>query len=146
MMTQDDSNKDKKQPSGKTMGSEWSSGITKKKKLFENLSDFDIYCDRQNNQNYIFHAGALNCTIDHLEYNPETQRITIITNDGQKLDLGTRIQWLIRPYIAKDQTIFIVRTENREMKEGIQVPLFVKKPEIPVDDGSEYIEDEKNLN
>lgn len=146
MMAQDDINKEKKQSSGKTMGSEWSSGISRHKKLFENLADFDIYCDRQNNQNYIFHAGTLNCTIDHLEYNPETQRITVFTNDGQKLDLGTRIQWLIRPYIAKDQTILIVRTENREMKEGIQVPLYVKKPEIPVDEESDYVEDENNLN
>lgn len=146
MMTQDEINKEKKQPSTKGMGSEWSSGIAKHKKLFENLADFDIYCDRQNNQNYIFHAGQLNCTVDYLEYNPDTQRITVFTNDGQKLDLGTRIQWLIRPYIAKDQTIFIVRTENREMKEGIQVPLLVKKHEIPVDESVDSLEDEKNLN
>lgn len=146
MMTDDNIPKEKKESPAKGMGKDWSSSQSKSKKLFEKTEDFDIYCDRQKGVNYIFHAGQLNCTIDHLEFNPDTQRITVFTNDGQKLDLGTRIQWLIRPYIAKDQQIYIVRTENKEMKEGIQVPLYVKRPEIPDEIFDEDESDEKSLN
>lgn len=144
MMTDDNAPEEKKASPAKGMGKEWSSSLSKTKMLFERTEDFDIYCDRQAGQNYIFHAGALNCTVEYLEYDPQTQRITVFTNDGQKLDLGTRIQWLIRPYIAKDQNIFIVRTENREMKEGIQVPLYVKKIDEIQEDTDIAGETEKN--
>lgn len=146
MNTNDDIPKDKKASPAKGMGKDWNSSLTKHKKLFENTADFDIYCDRQIGQNYIFHAGELNCTIEYLEYNPDTQRITVFTNDGQKLDLGTRIQWLIRPYIAKDQNILVVRTENKEMKDGIQVPLYVKRPVILNDMDDTHNDDKKSLN
>lgn len=119
------------------IGKDWGLSLSNRKRLFKDPKDFDIYCDREAGQNYIFHTGELNCTIDHLEYDPENQRITVHTNDGQKLDLGVRIQWLVRPYIAKEQDIFIVRTENGQMVEGIEVRLKVKQPPK---------EDEKTLN
>lgn len=133
-------------PAKKGMGGDFSSSLTKNKRLFDRIEDFDIYCDRQNGQNYIFHAGPLNCTIEYLEYNPENQRITVFTNDGQKLDLGTRIQWLIRPYIAKNQNILIIRTENKVMQEGIEVPLLVKEITMPPIGGDDENFVEKNLN
>lgn len=138
MMTDDNAPEEKKASPAQGIGKEWSTSLSKTKPLFARTEDFDIYCDRQAGQNYIFHAGELNCTVEYLEYDPQTQRITVFTNDGQKLDLGTRIQWLIRPYIAKDQNIFIVRTENREMKEGIQVPLYVKRIEEIQEDADIY--------
>tara|TARA_B100001989_G_scaffold244208_2_gene212714 strand:- start:987 stop:1490 length:504 start_codon:yes stop_codon:yes gene_type:complete len=131
----EDKNDDKKDKngqneSGKKMGMDFGSSMTAgPKRLFANPDMFDIYCDCDADQNYIFHDGDLNCTVDHLEYDPETQRITVYTNDGQKLDLGARIQWLVRPYIAKNQDIYIVRTENGKTIDGIQVPLIVKVQE-----------------
>jgi len=29
--------------------------------------------------------------------------MTVEMNDGRRMDLGVRIQWLIRPYIKKEQ-------------------------------------------
>lgn len=117
--------------SPKSMGDDWGSGFgSGRTKLFEKPEDFDIYCDRKNGINYIFHGPELGCTIDHLEYDPETKRITVITNDHQRLDLGVRIQWLVRPYIAKEQDLFIIRTENGESIDGVEVPLRIKAPEI----------------
>ena len=117
--------------SPKSMGDDWGSGFgSGRTKLFENTKDFDIYCDRERGINYIFHGPELNCTIDHLEYDPETCRITVFTNDSQRLDLGARIQWLVRPYIAKEQDLFIIRTENGEAIDGVEVPLRIKAPEI----------------
>ena len=111
------------------MAKDWGSGEgSGRTRLFENPGDFDIYCDRARGVNYIFHGCDLNCTIDYMEYDPETQRITVHTNDGQHLDLGARIQWLVRPYIAREQYLFIIRTENRKPVDGIEVHLRIKQP------------------
>lgn len=113
------------------MGKDWGTGTgSGRTKLFENHADFDIYCDRERGINYIFHGPELNCTIDHLEYDPDTQHITVITNDNQRFDLGARIQWLVRPYIAKEQYLFIIRTENGDPVDGFEVLLKIKDPEI----------------
>lgn len=113
-----------------SMRGDWGSGFgSGRTKLFASPDDFDIYCDREKSQNYIFHRCELDCTIDHMEYNPETQRITVFTNDGQKLDLGAKIQWLVRPYIAREQNIFIIRTKDGKGIDGVEVHLTIKKPE-----------------
>ncbi len=117
--------------SPKSMGDDWGSGFgSGRSKLFNSPDDFDIYCDRERGQNYIFHGPELGCTIDYLEYDPETQRITVHTNDRQRFDLGAKIQWLVRPYIAKEQYLFIIRTQNGKPVDGFEVPLKIKEPEI----------------
>ncbi len=126
---------EKKESSNNTappsMGNDWGSGFgAGRTRLFENPDDFDIYCDRERGINYIFHAPELNCTIDFLEYDHDTQRITVHTNDRQRFDLGTKIQWLVRPYIAKEQDLFIIRTKDGQAIDGFEVPLRIKDPEI----------------
>lgn len=115
----------------KSMGDDWGSGLgSGRVALFKSHDDFDIYCDRENNENYIFHTPELNCTIDHLEYDPDTCRITVVTNDKQRLDLGAKIQWLVRPYIAKKQDLFIIRTQDGVAVDGIEVSLVIKPPNV----------------
>lgn len=117
--------------SPKSMGDDWGSGFgSGRQSLFESPNDFDIYCDRERGLNYIFHGPELNCTIDFLEYDHNTQRITVHTNDRQRFDLGAKIQWLVRPYIAKEQYLFIIRTENGEPIDGVEVQLKIKQPDI----------------
>ncbi len=132
MIMSDNENNDEAQPPAPpSMGKDWGSGFgSGRKALFDNPDDFDIFCDRERNVNYIFHGPDLNCTIDHLEYNPETQRITVFTNDSQRLDLGARIEWLVRPYIGKEQYLFIVQTKDGVPIEGVEVHLRIKDPEI----------------
>lgn len=130
------SNKEEKEletppKSPKSMGEDWGLGLgSGRARLFARPEDFDIYCDRENGINYIFHGPELDCTIDHMEYDHDTQRIEVITNDRQRMDLGARVQWLVRPYIARDQYLFIIRTENGEPIDGVEVHLTIKEPEI----------------
>ncbi|MCB1783139.1 MAG: hypothetical protein KDI13_04025 [Alphaproteobacteria bacterium] len=130
MMSEEDT-EDKKELKT-SMGKDWGSSLkTELKPLFASPSDFDIFCDREIGQVYIFHGPELNCTIDYMEYNPETQRVTIYATDGQKLDLGARIQWLVRPYFAKAQDIMIIRTKDGETIDGVEVPMIIKGQEKP---------------
>ncbi len=132
IMSEEEENKEKETPTAPpNMGDDWGAGFgAGRTRLFDNPTDFDIYCDRERGINYIFHAPELNCTIDFLEYDHETQRITVHTNDRQRFDLGTKIQWLVRPYIAKEQNLFIIRTKDGEAIDGFEVPLKIKEPEI----------------
>lgn len=115
-----------------SMGKDWGSSLkTRLRSLFVNQEDFDIFCDREEGQVYIFHGPELGCTIEYMEYDPENQRVTIYSNDGQKLDLGARIQWLIRPYFAKAQNILIIRTKDGEAIDGVEVPMIIKGQEKP---------------
>ncbi|MFP4097310.1 MAG: hypothetical protein ACLFP8_07015 [Alphaproteobacteria bacterium] len=131
MMSDEENTTEVTPKSPASMGKDWGRGFgSGRKKLFENPDDFDIVCDRERGVNYIFHGPELNCTIDHLEYDHDTQHITVITNDRQRLDLGARIQWLVRPYIAKEQYLFIIRTKDGKIVDGVEVPLKIKTPEI----------------
>lgn len=130
MMSDNDQN-DHSNHSTPSISKDWGKGFgAGRRKLFEKPEDFDIYCDREKNVNYIFHGPELNCTIDHLEYDPDTQHITVFTNDSQQLDLGAKIQWLVRPYIAKEQYLYIIRTKDGKAIDGFEVQLRIKEPEI----------------
>lgn len=137
MMSEDDnSDVDKPQKSPLSMGKEWGSGMgSGRTKLFNHPDDFDILCDRAKGINYIFHQCDLDCTIKYMEYDKDTQRITVYTTDGQKFDLGTRIQWMVRPYIAKEQYLIIMRTKDGRAIEGEEVHLRIKSTEKPEESG-----------
>ena len=118
-------------PGPESMGAGWGDGSgSGRTKLFDSPNDFSISCDREKGQCFIFHGPELNCTIDYLEYDHDTQHITVFTNDNQKLDLGAKIQWLLRPYIAKEQYLYIIRTKDGEAIDGIEVHLRIKDPPI----------------
>ncbi|MGH1375640.1 MAG: hypothetical protein ACRBCK_04745 [Alphaproteobacteria bacterium] len=128
-------------PSPRSMGKDWGSGFgSGRTRLFNSPDDFDIVCNREGGTNYIFHGCELNCSIDHMEYDDEKQRITVFTTDGQKMDLGAKIQWLVRPYIAKDQHLYIIRTKDGKALDGVEVHLQMKS--LTPEDNP----DEKNLN
>lgn len=110
-----------------SMKADWGTSLRNVRKSLFDKNDFDIFCDKEMGETFIFHTTELGCAIDYLEYNPENQRVTVFTNDGQQLDLGTRIQWLIRPYFAKPQVILMVRTQNGKAVEGFEVKLKVRE-------------------
>lgn len=116
------------------MTSSWGTGMGKGRTvLFDDPNAVDIYCDRNKNVNYIFHLQPLDCTIDYMEYDHDTQCITVFTTDGQKLDLGVRIQWLVRPYIARAQELLVIQTKDGKMVDGVAVNLRIKDPPITKD-------------
>jgi hypothetical protein len=88
--------------------------------------DFDIYVNKITGETYIFHGPDLPYDVDRLEYDPADHSVTVVTKNALELDLGVKIQWLIRPYFTKAKTIYIVKTKDGEAIDGIEVPLVVK--------------------
>ena len=89
--------------------------------------EFDIYVNKLTMEAYIFHAKPIEQNIDRLEYDPGDHSVTVVKKDGTQLDLGAKIQWLVRPYFTKAREIGIVQTIEGEVQDGFMVPIVHRK-------------------
>lgn len=90
--------------------------------------EMDIYCDKVTREVFIFHGKVVDYEkIDYLEYDPSDYSVDVVMKDGTRIDLGVKIQWLVRPYFSKAQDIMIVQTKDRESVNGTSVPLKHKE-------------------
>jgi|GEM_PF-4506696 len=85
--------------------------------------ELDIYVNKITGENYIFYGKKIDAALQKFEYDHKECRINVIMEDGREMDLGIRIQWLIRPYIKKAREIAFVRTKDGEALEGLMVPV-----------------------
>lgn len=85
--------------------------------------DFDIYVNKVTGEVYIFHGPKIQHAIDHLEYHYQDHWVAVVLQDRTRLDLGAKIQWLIRPHWERTATLYIVQTKDGNAIDGIQVPL-----------------------
>lgn len=97
-------------------------------KLFK-PEEFDIFCNKITLESYIFHTRPIAQDIAHLEYDPNDHSITIYKKDGDIVDLGAKLQWLVRPYFTKSKEIAIVQTKDGEVVDGFMVPLYIRPAE-----------------
>ncbi|MCD8562684.1 MAG: hypothetical protein LRY54_01150, partial [Alphaproteobacteria bacterium] len=58
---------------------------------------------------------------------PDDHTVTVVKKDGTLMDLGVKIQWLIRPYFTRAQQVGIVRTRDGETVDGFYVPMIHKR-------------------
>lgn len=91
--------------------------------------EYDIYVNKVTLESYIFHGKVIDYSIDHIEYDPKDYGVIIVMKDGRKMDLGRRIQWMIRPYWERLAEIGIVRTREGESVDGVIVPIVHIKSE-----------------
>lgn len=104
-----------------------SGGGSGKPVLFQ-PAEMDIYCNKITREVFIFHGKAVDYDrIDHLEYNPADHSVDVVMKDATRLDLGVKIQWLVRPYFTKAPEIMIVQTKDGESINGTNVPLKHKQ-------------------
>lgn len=89
--------------------------------------DFNIYVNKETLEAYIFHGPPIARDILQLEYDSVDHSVTVVKNDGTRLDLGAKIQWLVRPYFTKAREVGIVQTQNGEVVGGFVVPLVHKR-------------------
>jgi len=86
-------------------------------------NEVDLFANKKTKETYIFHGKVIDYNISHLVYVPEDHSVIVVMNDGTRLDLGVKLQWLVRPYFLKAREVFIVRTEDKKSVDGTVVPL-----------------------
>ncbi len=90
--------------------------------------EMDIYCNKVSKEVFIFHGKEIDYKIiERMEYHVEDYTTDVFLKDGRVLDLGVKIQWMIRPYYTKAEEIQIVRTKDGEAVDGTFVPITHKK-------------------
>lgn len=92
--------------------------------------EMDIYVNKITLEAYIFHGKPVAQDIERLEYDPDDHMVTVVKKDGTILDLGVKIQWLIRPYFTRAQQVGIVRTKDGETVDGFYVPMIHKRKKV----------------
>ena len=101
------------------------------KPLFQ-PDELDIYVNKLTLEAYVFHGKPVPYeSLERLEYNPADYSVTVVYKDGHHQDLGVKIQWLVRPYLARATEIGIVQTKDGQSVNGVIIPLINlgKKPE-----------------
>ncbi len=89
--------------------------------------EMDIYVNKVTLEAYVFHGKTIDYeTLERLEYDPEDYSVTVFKKDGTYMDLGVKIQWLVRPYFTKAHEVSIVQTKDGESINGIVIPLIIK--------------------
>jgi hypothetical protein len=89
--------------------------------------EMDIYCNKVTKETFIFHGKTIDYeSLERLEYDPKTYTVDVFKKDGSVMDLGVKIQWLIRPYFTKAQEIQIVQTKDGKSINGTFLPITHK--------------------
>lgn len=75
--------------------------------------ELDLYSNKITHETYIFHSKEVNYSkISHFVYNNETWDCIVFMKNGDLLDLGIKIEWLVRPYLERAKFVQIVRTRK----------------------------------
>ena len=120
------------EPSKKSIKGAFKPGSAQDKPALFTAEEMDIYCNKVTLESYIFHGKDVDYDpIHYLEYDPKEKRVDVVMKDGTRMDLGVKIQWLVRPYFTKSKEVSIVQTKDREPIDGTIVPLIHKGDEIP---------------
>ena len=86
--------------------------------------EMDIYCNKLTKETFIFHGKKLDYeALDHMVYDHKKHTTDVIMKDGSVLDLGVKIQWLVRPYFSKSEEVQIVQTKDGNAIDGTFIPL-----------------------
>lgn len=102
----------------------WDPGGGSGKRVLFAPEEFDIFCNKVTLDTYIFHGKTIDYEpIDHLEYDHKTYGVDVVLKNGVRIDLGVKIQWLVRPYFSKAREVSIVQTKDGQSVNGIVVPL-----------------------
>ena len=89
--------------------------------------EVDLYIKTDSHEAYVFHGKHIDYgAIDHLVFRHEERRIAVYLKNGSILDLGVRVEYLVRQPLRHASKVYIVRTEMNVSKDGIEVPFIVE--------------------
>ncbi len=92
--------------------------------------EVDLYVNKVTLESYIFHTKKVDYeAMDHLEYDAKDYSVTFVMKDGSRLDLGVKLQWLVRPWFTKSAEIMVVQTKDGKSLDGTMLKLVHKEKE-----------------
>ena len=119
--------KDDKNSKSKGISGAFEPGEAKDKPSLFHPDEMDIYCNKTTKESFIFHGKTIDYeALERMEYDPSDYSVDVFLKDGTVLDLGVKIQWLIRPYFTKAEEIQIVQTKDGEAINGTFLPITHK--------------------
>lgn len=95
--------------------------------------DIDIIASKEAGEVYFYHAGTLPGAVDRLEYDHADHSVIVCFVDGRKMDLGVKIQSLVRGAVESASEIMLSQTENRRILNETIVPVVHLSAEQPID-------------
>jgi hypothetical protein len=123
-MSDDTKDTNDKAAPGKSAKKAFSGGKKRDDSVLFAEDEMDVYCNKMTKEAFIFHAVEIDYSaLERMEYNHDTFRAKVFMKDGRELDLGVKIQWLIRPYFSKAQEVQVIRTVDGEPVDGTFIPL-----------------------
>lgn len=121
-----DSDEQSEKQSKPSMKEAFSPGQTQSSGALFDPKEFDIYVNKITKETYIFHIKPIQQDIARLEYDPDDHSVTVVKKDGTQMDLGAKLQWLVRPHFIKSKEVGIVQTKDGDAVDGFMVPLVIK--------------------
>lgn len=96
-------------------------------------SELDLYMNRIRLDAYVFFNKDIDLSIDYVRFDHGDASVLVHYLDGTILDLGVKVQWLIRPHLMRATDISFVQTKNGQTTgKGILVPIkHVNKKTVP---------------
>lgn len=125
----DKSPPDSDQPPKDSLKKDWKPGASGRASGVLFLPDeLDIFTNKASGDVYIFHGKPVDYdALERLEYDPKDHTVDVVMKDGSRIDLGVKIQWLIRPYFARADSIKVVQTKDGESLDGVALALVHKE-------------------
>lgn len=113
-----------------TWQSETAADSRKKKHALFTPDELDIYVNKITLEAFVFYGKPIeHNAIDHIVYDHDSYDVNVVFENGSKIDLGVKIQWLVRPYFSKIEEIKFVQSKDGEAVDGKIVPVqHVKGP------------------
>jgi hypothetical protein len=91
--------------------------------------EFDLYVNPQNQDTYIFHGPRLSSVLSQAHYDWDSHRITLVGSDGAQFDLGIVVTPMLRPYLEREERLYVVQTKDGEAVDGVEIPLHKRQRE-----------------
>jgi len=89
--------------------------------------ELDLYVNKVTLESFVFHGKELNYDeLERAEYDPKNFTVNIFKTDGSEIDLGIKIQWLIRAYWSKSPNLYFVQTKDGKSIRGKSIPMTHK--------------------
>lgn len=86
--------------------------------------EMDIYVNKMTLETFVFHGKEVDYdSLEYMEYDHKACTVEVHKKDGTKIDLGVKIQWLIRPYWSKATDVYIVQTKDGKSVKGTSLPM-----------------------